>query len=222
MRLVIVEGGPLAGQLAQALSARHQMDIVAVSRDADLCRQLVERLGLRAIHGDGTDPDVLDDAEAGAADELIAMAPTDHDNLVVCQLAIKRFLVPRCIALVNDPINVEVFRRLGIEGAFSPVGVLARMIEQRAAFEDVVGLAPVVGGQVHLTEVAVRPGAPAEGRRVCDLGLPTGTLLGYVLREDKAFVPYGDSVIAAGDRLLLITLADDQRPALEALVGSVD
>jgi trk system potassium uptake protein len=46
--------------------------------------------------------------------------------------------------------------------------------------------------------------SPAAGRRVHEVALPDGSLIISVLRGGTGFVPKADSVIEAGDQVLLI------------------
>ncbi len=54
-------------------------------------------------------------------------------------------------------------------------------------------------------------GSQAEGSRVADVPLPAGSLIISVLRGGTGFVPQPDSLIEAGDQVLLIL-----DPGLEA------
>jgi trk system potassium uptake protein TrkA len=57
---------------------------------------------------------------------------------------------------------------------------------------------------LEIIEVEVGEGSPAAGRRVQDVSLPDGSLVISVLRGGAGFVPKADSVIEAGDQVLLI------------------
>jgi CIC family chloride channel protein len=59
-------------------------------------------------------------------------------------------------------------------------------------------------GQATIVEVLVEAGAPFDGRRVADLGLPPGCLLITVQRDDRDEVPSRDTVLRAGDRLTAV------------------
>jgi trk system potassium uptake protein TrkA len=50
----------------------------------------------------------------------------------------------------------------------------------------------------------VGEGSPAAGKRVQDVNLPDGSLIISVLRGGAGFVPKADSLIEAGDQVLLI------------------
>lgn len=220
MRLVIAGSGRLAYFLGRAL-LDHRHDVVFVARDRADCEGLARRLGAEAVVGDPTAPQALDDAGAGSADQVLAVTPRDDENLVVCQIAKLRFRVPRTLALANDPANEAVFRALGVDVAFAPTQILASLIEQRAGIDAVVGLVPAAGGRVRISEVAVAAGAAAVGCALRDLRLPPGALVGCVLRGDEAFVPNGDTVLARGDRAVLIAVAPIHDRAVQALTRAV-
>jgi CIC family chloride channel protein len=59
-------------------------------------------------------------------------------------------------------------------------------------------------GRATVVEVLVEAGAPFDGRRVADLGLPPGCLLVTVQRDDRDEVPSRDTVLRAGDRLTAV------------------
>ena len=50
----------------------------------------------------------------------------------------------------------------------------------------------------------VSPDAPAAGRRVSEIALPEGSLIISILRAGGGFVPKADTVIEAGDEVLLV------------------
>jgi potassium/hydrogen antiporter len=71
------------------------------------------------------------------------------------------------------------------------------------------------GAQLH--EVEVPEGSPAVGHQLVNLGLPRGSLVVLVHRDDEALVPQGTTVLDEGDRLLV--LADlDRLTRIRAIV----
>jgi potassium/hydrogen antiporter len=78
---------------------------------------------------------------------------------------------------------------------------------------------PLVGTNSRLSEILVPPGSPARGRSIMQLRLPQGALVVLVVRGERNIVPNGATVIAGGDKLLV--LADDTATKDVAdLVGS--
>jgi CIC family chloride channel protein len=88
---------------------------------------------------------------------------------------------------------------------------LADMLHDRPIYEALLERdllrgrpAPAGGGQATIVEVLVEEGAPFDGRRVADLGLPPGCLLITVQRDGRDEVPSRDTVLRAGDRLTAV------------------
>jgi trk system potassium uptake protein TrkA len=58
--------------------------------------------------------------------------------------------------------------------------------------------------RLEIIELVVGDGCQAAGRRVADLALPDGALVISVLRDGSGFVPKADSVVEAGDEVLVV------------------
>lgn len=217
MKVMIVGGGKPLYFLCRSLAAKGY-EVVIVNRSREECVELARRLPATVVCGDGSDPDVLKDAGAMAADAVLAVTPADQDNLVICQLALLRFGVPRAVALANDPDNVEVFEKLGVP-AFSTTRIIGSLIEQRASLEQIVNLLPVGEGRVNVTEIVLDGEAPVAGRLLREIDLPENSLVAVIIRNNQPIVPRGNSHLLAGDRVVLITLPENHGKALRAFSG---
>lgn len=217
MKVMIVGGGKPLYFLCRSLAAKGY-EVVIVNRSREECVELARRLPATVVCGDGSDPDVLKDAGAMAADAVLAVTPADQDNLVICQLALLRFGVPRAVALANDPDNVDVFEKLGVP-AFSTTRIIGSLIEQRASLEQIVNLLPVGEGKVNVTEIVLDAAAPVAGKLLREIDLPENTLVAVIIRENQPIVPRGASNLLAGDRVVLITLPENHGRALRAISG---
>jgi trk/ktr system potassium uptake protein len=218
MNTLIVGGGKLVYFLCRTfLSKGYRVTIV--NRNRVECTWLARRLKATVVYGDGSDPQVLEEAQADGAEAVLAVTPNDEDNLMICQLAHLQFTVPHTLALVNDPDNEEVFRKLGVTTAVSTTRLLSSLIEQRAAFEDITGLVSLAGGKVNVTEIVLRQGAPVVGQALADIGLPPDSLIAGILREEQPIIPRGVTTLRAGDHLIVITLPANHGRVLKLLTG---
>jgi len=208
MFIVIVGGGKLGYYLAKTLAPRRH-HLVLIEEDPDMCQKIAEELsglGITLIHGDGTSSGGLREAEIAAADILIAVTGHDQNNLVACQLAKNYFGVPRTIARVNNPKNINVFRSLGVDSVVSSTAYIADLIEHEVDWEGINRMLShkVDGLQIH----EYRAGAKAAGRQVADLGLPAGIILVSLIRGDEVLVPNGQTVISDGDVVIAMGSQD--------------
>lgn len=217
MKVLIVGGGKLIYFLCRMFLSKGY-EVVVINRDEAECVQMARRLKAVVVLGDGSDPTILEEAGAQGADALLAVTPNDQDNLAIGQLARLQYGVPRAVALVNDPDNESVFGKLGVI-PFSTTRTIASMIEQRTALDEITNLIPAGEGKVNITEVRLDATAPVVGKPLCDLSLPPDSLIAVILRNNRAIVPHGSTVLRAGDRAVLITLPENHGSVLKAVVG---
>lgn len=219
MRVLLVGAAPVVYFLARDLLARHH-HVAIVAVEAAEAQSLARRLrAATVLHGDGSDPRVLEEAGARRADAVLALTRHDHDNLAIAQVAGELFGVPHTVVLVNDPENAEAFHSLGVTVAISATTILARLLEERIDFEAIAELFPVAEGKLLITEVLLRPKAAAVATSLSELPLPAGVLIGGIIRAGEVLVPHGATVLQARDRLIVIAEPQSQDEALQVLTG---
>jgi trk system potassium uptake protein TrkA len=221
MRVLLIGGGETIETIyfLAKLFVRRGYQVTIVDPHPAEAQMLSRRVKATVILGDGSDPAVLEEAGARRADVLLSLTPSDPDNLVACQIAQKLYSVPRTMALVNDPDNEEVFRRLGISEVFSETRVIGSLIEGQTVFDEIIHLFPAAEGALYVTEVALDEDAPAAGKPLIDLGLPGDSLVAAVIRDGEVVVPRRETLLQVADRLLLIALPENQEEILRILTG---
>lgn len=207
MYIIIVGGGKVGYYLAKTLAPqKHRLTLV--EEDSVMCTKIageLDDLGVGLIHGDGTDINYLKDAEIEHADILIAVTGHDQNNLVACQLAKQYFSVPRTIARVNNPKNINVFKQLGVDSVVSSTAHIADIIEQEVDWASVNRVLSHKVGDVRVKDVPVTAESNAAGKRIADLELPKGTILISIIRDNEAFIPNGQTQILAGDSVIALS-----------------
>jgi len=189
-----------------------------ISRDRDECVELARKLNVTVVQGDGSDPEVLEDARVREADAVVAVTPYDEDNLATCQLASLRFAVPRTVALVNDPDNETVFTKLGV-AAISTTRVVSSLIEQMTTYDEITHLLPLGEGKITISEVVLKEDSPVIDKTLRELSLPENCLLACIMRFGEPIVPHGGTVLRPSDKVILITSAENHGAAVKAITG---
>jgi trk system potassium uptake protein TrkA len=160
--------------------------------------------------------------EAGMerAGVVIAVTGDDEDNLVVCQIAHHKFHVPRTIARINNPKNEKIFRELGIDVTVSSTELILSQIEQVIPSHSLVHLLSLKGVGVSFVEMELPDDSPALGRPLRTLGIPDDSVLPLVIRQGKrAIIPFGDTVLEAGDQIIAVTSEASQQTLMRILRG---
>lgn len=218
MKVILVGSGKQLYFMAREFIAKGHA-VVVVCGDGYDAQWIARRLNATVLHADGSRPSVLEEAGAPEADVLIAATPRDPDNLLTCQIAERRFGVPRTLALVGDPDNLDVFPKLGVRNVVSLTDLVSKLIEDRTAAEEISNLTIMGEGAVNVTELVLPGDSPALGKPLADVGLPRDALVASVVRNGTAIIPRGDTVLAAGDRIVLVTLPASHGHAVKYFTG---
>src|SRR6202051_1222675 len=203
MYAIIVGAGKVGRNLARELMSKgHEVTVLESSRQ---CYLAIEEQFAHAVqYGDATELWVLERAGIQRADLVIAVTGDDEDNILVCQVAKEKYLCDRIIARVNNPRNLQHFKLLGIQPGVSATDLILRLIEHEVPRYGLVHLLPLEEERLEIIELEVQEAAPAAAKRVADVALPEGSLIISVLRDGRGFVPTADTVVEAGDQVLLV------------------
>jgi trk system potassium uptake protein TrkA len=86
----------------------------------------------------------------------------------------------------------------------SATDLILRLIEHEVPRYGLVHLLALEEERLEIIELEVQSGAPAAGLRVAEVKLPEGSLVISVLRNGRGFVPTPETVVEAGDQVLLV------------------
>jgi trk system potassium uptake protein TrkA len=203
MYVIIVGAGKVGLNLArELLDKQHEVTLIESYRPRYL--SIEEELEHVVQYGDGTELWVLERAGIQRADLVVAVTGDDEDNMLVCQVAKEKYLCDRIIARVNNPRNLQHFKLLGIQPVVSATDLILRLIEHEVPRYGLVHLLALEEEELEIIELEVSSDSPAAGQTISQVSLPDGSLIISVLREGKGFVPKADTVIEAGDEVLLV------------------
>jgi trk system potassium uptake protein TrkA len=203
MYAIIAGAGKVGRNLARELIGKgHEVTMIECSRASYLANE--DEFEHAVQYGDATELWVLERAGIQRADLVIAVTGDDEDNILVCQVAKEKYLCDRVIARVNNPRNHDHFRLLGIQPAVSATDLILRLIEHEVPRYGLVHLLALEEERLEIIELEVADDAPAVGQKVSAIALPEGSLIISVLRGGSGFVPKHDTVIEAGDEVLLV------------------
>lgn len=205
MYVIVVGGGKVGYYLTKSLLEEGH-EVLVIEKDAGKCAALNDELGVSVMQGDGCEASVMEEAGMRRADVVVAVTGDDEDNLVVCQVAKHKFHVVRTIARINNPKNEKILRKLGIDVTVSSTELILSQIERVIPAQPLVHLLSLRSVGVNFVELVVPTNSPAVGRPLRELGIPDDCIFPLVIRKgDEAIIPYGDTVLQAGDHVIAVT-----------------
>ena len=90
-------------------------DVSVVDEDAEALQRLPEDWPGRFVHGHGLDIDVLVEAGIETADAAVVATDGDNTNIVIAQVAQKRFDCPCVVARILDPARAAFYSSQGLQ-----------------------------------------------------------------------------------------------------------
>jgi trk system potassium uptake protein TrkA len=209
MYIIIIGGGKVGYYLSKTL-LNQEHELLIIERDKRKCEALTAELGGIVQRGDGTDSLVMEEAGMARAGLVVAVTGDDEDNLMICQMAKKKFGVQRAIARINNPKNEHIFRILGIDSTVSVTDLILAQIEREIPAHSLVHLLTLREAGATFIEAQVPADSPIIGKPLRDLKIPDNCVIPLVIRKGKGIIPYGETQLFAGDEVIAVTTLDQE------------
>lgn len=201
--IAVMGGGPMAVWLCKALHDR-AFHIKLFEPDRERAEGLAEELSwVTVINADATNKEVFAGEYLSKTDVFIAITESDEANILGGAWA-KSQGVKRALAVVQRPVYLHLLSHVGIDMAFSPRMAAMREISRLLDDSPVSLLTSLNKGVVDVYQVRLGPGSAAAGRPLKDRLAPPGFVIAAVQHRGDAFVPNGESILHAGDSLLVV------------------
>ena len=222
MYIIVAGGGKVGFYLARELIAQGH-EVLLIERSGARCEVIAAELGNVVQRGNADEASVLADAGTNRADVVVAVTGDDEDNLVICQVAKRRFNVPRVIARINNPKNEGIFRLLGIDATVSSTDLILSVIEQEIPEQALVPLLRLRHADVEVVDITLPKDSSLDGVALRELRLPPESLIAFVIRGGESIFPSGTTTLRSGDEILALTrpsYEDDLRKLFFASSGA--
>jgi trk system potassium uptake protein TrkA len=113
MKAIVIGCGRVGSQVAKNLD-EEGWDVVAIDENEEVLNRLGEAWEGGFLVGHGMDIDLLRQAGIEDADAVVISTNGDNTNLVVGQIAQRRFKVPMVIVRILDPARAALYQELGL------------------------------------------------------------------------------------------------------------
>jgi trk/ktr system potassium uptake protein len=204
--VVIMGAGGIGRQIVRHLRNTPGVSIKVIECDPARARALAvasERDAL-VLEGDATDLDLLMEERIGDANVFIATTGDDEDNMVACQLA-HSMGVERTVAMLNKASYRNIYDIMGVDHAISPRILCANEILRFVRSGSPSAIAVIADGKAEVLELTARF---PEARKIKELGLPRGAVIGALVRDDQVRIPTGETSVEEGDQVIVFTLPE--------------
>ncbi|HYW89813.1 MAG TPA: NAD-binding protein [Chloroflexota bacterium] len=215
MYAIIAGGGKVGFFLARELIEQGH-EVLIIENVGERAEFISNELGNVVLRGNADEASTLAEAGAERSDVVVAVTGDDEDNLVICQVAKKRFGSQRTIARINDPRNEGIFRVLGIDATVNATQMMLSVLEQEIPHANLVPLLRLRNTDVEVVEAVLDQRSRVTGTALRDVDLPPESTIAVVIRDGSAFFPNGSTVLQPGDEVVALTRSTHE-PRLRSL-----
>ena len=205
MRVVIVGAGEVGSSIAKSLSDSHE--VVVIDTDPDRVEAVTYSIDVLAIEGDGVEAATLKEAGVGDADILIASTDDDETNIITCGTA-KTIDDPFTIARVKDTKFLDTWAEtegaLGVDFMVGTTLLAAKTVVRVIGLPSARDVDTFAGGRVQMAEFEIPNDSPVAGQTIQEADRFESLTFAAILRPEEVVIPTGQTVIEAGDEVVVI------------------
>lgn len=200
MRAVFMGGSRLAVMTAQRLLTLGH-EVVIIERDKTTIDALSEELDAGFLHGDGSRPAILKEADPEQTDFLFCL--TNHDQANIIASLVGRSLgFKRVVTQIEDAEYEHICVELGLEDTIIPTHTVGRFLADMFAGKNPLELSAMIKDEARVFSFVVHED---DARPVAELELPKESRIMCLYRKDRFVLPQEDTNLKPGDEVVLIT-----------------
>ncbi len=201
--IFIVGGGKTAVRVVNMLPKGMKAKIF--ESDARRCEELVELVDssrVLVINADGRSVSNLMEEDIRNAQAFIALTGNAEANILAC-LTAKELGIPKTIAMIENMDYVGIADNVDIGTIINKQALTASHIYQMMLNGDVRNIRNMLTVNADVAEFVAQPNSRITRKPVRDLGFPAEAELGGIVRNGEGMLVNGDTVIQAGDNVVV-------------------
>ncbi|MDA9639914.1 Trk system potassium transporter TrkA [SAR116 cluster bacterium] len=219
-RSVVIAGGGAIGQmLAREIETNFSnTQVHLIERNQSRALELAESLRSTSIFsGDALDSSILAEAGVHTTETFVSVTDDDEVNILSALLA-KRNGAKHAVALVNIPGFIPLVSALGVDAVINPSQITVSSILEHVRRGRIRDVHPIIEDLGEVLEAEALPSSLLIGKALRDAKIPKGVVIGGVLRDERVIPARGDTVIEAGDTVVIFS-ARGKIPQVEKLLS---
>lgn len=203
MRVVFIGAGELTTLTAQQL-LKNNCDVVIIEKDKTRIDDLSEDLAAGFIHGDGSKPAILREADAVATDFLFTLTGNDQSN-IIASLVGRSLGFKRTITRIEAPSYEHICLELGLTDVIVPDSTIARYLADMVAGQNPLEVSALIKGDARIFAFVAQDN---DEFAISELDLPDDSQVMFFYRSEKLILPAPETALKKGDEVIIIARSD--------------
>lgn len=199
MRSVFIGASDLTLLTAQQL-LKSGHEVVIIEKDKARLDELSAEIGAGYIHGDGSKPAILREADPAATDFLFCLTDNDQNN-ILASLVGRSLGYQRVVTRIQDPSYEHICIELGLTDVIVPNYTIARHLADMCAGQNPLELSALIKGDARIFSFVARA---EDAGPLTELNLPENSQVIFYYRNEKFMLPETNTALQKGDEVVII------------------
>ncbi|MEO1460337.1 MAG: Trk system potassium transporter TrkA, partial [Pseudomonadota bacterium] len=194
-RIIVIGAGNVGLRVGREIEERPMHRATLIERDRSKAERAADRLERTVVlNGDALEAGILEEAGINDADAIVALTDDDRTNLLSCALA-EQIRPVISIALSKDQTFERLAEPLGIDALIDPRATTVSSILRHVRRGKIRAVYSIGGGAGEVIEAQVMSTSALAGKRLRDISLPRGSIVGAVMSGKQVRMPSGELTI---------------------------
>ena len=203
---VMILGGSKIGQKSAQNLCDKSMNIKVIEYHKKRAIELAEELpNALVIYGDGRDVELLEEENVSEMDAVVAVTGRSETNIMSCLVA-KSKGVERTIALVQNVDYFNLSKNIGIDTLINKKLLAANSIFRYIRKGEVLEMTILNDVNAEILEFKAQKNSRITRKKIKDLKMPRGAIIGGVIRDNEGIIALGDFQIQENDKVVMCCL----------------
>lgn len=209
-RIMIAGGTGIGTTIARILCGDDKKDwsVKLIEPNYEKAEELaIELKNAMILHGNPTDPDLLASEGITDMDAFIAVTDDEESNIISCLMA-KHLDVKKTVALVSKPDFIPLAQTIGLDAVVNKKVAASNEIHRYVRSGQVISVTELRGIKAEVIELLTAEKSKIVGKKIQDIKLPEGCIIGGVLCQGSVEIATGQTVIKVNDRVMVFCLPE--------------
>jgi len=223
-RKAVIAGESLIAERVASGLLRSHYTVTMICRDEFSARKLEKKFSHRkdfqVIHGPAEEVKLQIKADVAVSSLFIAATNDDHLNIESGVVA--RYLgAGKVICLINRQDLIQPAASVDLDVVISPRLITARQVKKLIqGREESLNYTTISETNMEVLEMVTSKDSRILNKPIKEINLPHNSLVGALIKgKNKVIIPTGETVIEAGDKVIMVTVPEGVPKLREILEG---
>jgi len=184
--------------------AKNNFKVTLIESNEEKVERVASLLdGIEIYSEDIFNSNLLNELLVDEHDYFIAATDNDEMNLLSSILLKERGL-SMIACVIHQSSLLSTIEKTGIQQVFSPQLIISNDIASTIRNQDLLSLQGFEDMEAEFVELSISSHAKIVGQKINQLSLPKQTLIVAIFRDHETFIPRGETIIEANDKIIVL------------------